>query len=97
MDFWINISNGLAVLAFIALIGLVILIKNAGNDERTQFMGYKLFSFLYTFLLCGLALIIFITAWIPFDYVMLRVCITSLMSLNILIGLGYWIYISKKL
>jgi hypothetical protein len=95
MDLVLNITNGLAVFAFLAFLILVFLIKMEGKDERTQFMGYKLFSFLFTFLLGGLSLIIFITAWKELSYIQLRVCITTLMSLNLLLGLGYWIYLSK--
>jgi hypothetical protein len=95
MDWWIQVSNGLTVLAFVAFLALIYLVKKEGKDERTQYMGYKLFSFLFAFLLCGLVLIIFVTGWKTIDYTTLRVCITSLMSLNIFVGLGYWIFLSK--
>ncbi|WP_042416774.1 hypothetical protein [Geomicrobium sp. JCM 19038] len=97
METLINITNGLTAFALFAFVILVILMKKEGKDERAQYLGYKLFSFLFTFLMGGLALIIFITGWEPIDYILLRVCITTLMSLNIFIGLGYWIYISKKI
>ena len=58
-------------------------------------MGYRLFSFLFTFLLGGLTLILVYTGWKEVDYTQLRVSITTLMSLNILLGLGYWVYLSK--
>lgn len=92
----INATNGLTALAFFAFVILVILIKKEGKDERAQYLGYRLFSFLFTFLLGGLALILFVTAWNPLDYISLRMSITTLMSLNIFVGLGYWIYMSKK-
>lgn len=95
MEMFINLTNGLTVLAFFAFLVLIFLIKKEGKDERTQYMGYKLFSFLFTFLLIGLALIIAVTGWKTIDYTLLRVSITTLMSLNILVGLGYWIYLSK--
>ncbi|MCH5585211.1 hypothetical protein MK805_09545 [Shimazuella sp. AN120528] len=93
----ITITNGLAVFAFLALIVLVILISKEGKDERAQLMGYKLFRFLLVFLWVGLALVIFVTGWKTIDYTQLRVCITTLMSLTIILGLGYWVYLSKKL
>ena len=96
MELFITITNGLSVLALAALVVFVILIKKEGNDERTQYMEFKLLRFLYIFLLGGLSLIIFVTGWKTIDYRLLRVCITSLMSLNIFVGLGYWIYISKN-
>jgi hypothetical protein len=95
METIINITNGLTVLSFIAFLILMILVKKEGKDERSQFMGYKLFRFLFTFLLAGLALIIVVTGWRTLDYTQLRVSITTLFSLNILTGLGYWIYLSK--
>jgi ABC-type proline/glycine betaine transport system permease subunit len=97
METLINITNGLTAFAFFAFVILVVLVKKEGKDERAQYMGYKLFSFLFTFLLGGLALIIFVTGWKPIDYTLLRVCITTLMSLNIFVGLGYWLYIRKKM
>lgn len=97
METLINITNGLTAFAFFAFVILVILMKKEGKDERAQYLGYKLFSFLFTFLLGGSALIIFITAWKPMDYALLRICITTLISLNLLVGLGYWFYISKKM
>lgn len=96
MDTLITITNGLAVAAFIAFLIMVALVRREGKDERSQFMGHKLFSFLFTFLFGGLALIIVVTGWRTLDYAQLRVCITTLMSLNILVGLGYWIYLSKR-
>ncbi len=96
METVISVTNGLAALAFFAVIALVLLIKREGRDERAQYMGYKLFSFLFTFLLGGLAVIIVATGWKPVDYTLLRVCITTLMSLNIFVGLGYWLYIRKR-
>lgn len=54
-----------------------------------------IFRFLFTFLLTGLALIIVVTGWRTLDYTQLRVSITTLFSLNILAGLGYWIYLIK--
>ncbi|MFC4560179.1 hypothetical protein ACFO3D_18645 [Virgibacillus kekensis] len=96
MDLLITITNGLTVVALVAFLILMGLVKKEGRDERSQYMGYKLFSFLFTFLLGGLALIIFVTSWKTIDYTLLRICITTLMSLNLLAGLGYWIYITKK-
>ncbi|MBE2914362.1 hypothetical protein [Anoxybacillus flavithermus] len=90
-----NLYNILAVLALAAFLVLIFLIKREGNDERTQYMVYKLFSFLFTFLLIGLSLIIIVTGWKTIDYTLLRVSITILMSLNIFVGLVYWIYLSK--
>jgi ABC-type proline/glycine betaine transport system permease subunit len=95
METLIIITNGLSAFAFFAFVILVVLIKKEGKDERAQYMSYKLFSFLFTFLLAGLGLIIFVTGWKTIDYTLLRVAITTLMSLNIFVGLGYWIYISK--
>lgn len=93
----INVTNGLTVFAFLALVVLVILISKEGKDERVQLMGYKLFRFLFVFLFGGLALVIFVTGWKSIDYIQLRVCITTLMSLAVILGLGYWVYLSKKL
>lgn len=92
----INITNGLSVFSLLALITLIALTSKEGRDERAQLMSYKLTSFLFIFLLGGLALVILVTGWITIDYVQLRVYITALMSLTIIMGLGYWIYISKK-
>ncbi|WP_280770375.1 hypothetical protein [Salipaludibacillus daqingensis] len=96
MEMLINVTNGITVVAFFAFLVLIFLVRREGKDERTQYMGYKLFRFLFTFLLGGLALIIFITGGQTVDYTLLRVSLTSLMSLTILVGLGYWLYISKK-
>ncbi|AXM88216.1 MULTISPECIES: hypothetical protein [Anoxybacillus] len=95
MGTFVHFTNILAVLALAAFLVLIFLIKREGNDERTQYMVYKLFSFLFTFLLIGLSLIIIVTGWKTIDYTLLRVSITTLMSLNIFVGLVYWIYLSK--
>jgi hypothetical protein len=96
METIITVTNGLSVLSLLAFIFLGFLMKKEGKDERAQFMAYKLFSFLFTFLLGGLALIIFVTGWKTIDYTLLRVCITTLMSLTIFAGLGYWMYIRRS-
>ncbi|WP_297990254.1 hypothetical protein [Anoxybacillus sp.] len=95
MGTFVHFTNGLTVLALAAFLVLIFLIKREGKDERTQYMVYKLFSFLFTFLLIGLSLIIIVTGWKAMDYTLLRVSITTLMSLNIFVGLVYWIYLSK--
>lgn len=96
METIITVTNGLTVIAFFVFVGLVILVAKEGKDERAIFLGYKLFSFLFTFLLGGLALIIFFTGWNTLDYVTLRVCITTLMSLTIVVALGYWLILRHK-
>jgi len=96
VELLINITNGVSIMALVGVIVLAILIKKEGTDERARFMGYKLFSYLFTFLLAGLSLIILVTGWNAIGYALLRICITSLFSLTILVGLGYWIYLSKK-
>jgi hypothetical protein len=96
MDTIITYTNGLAAVSFFVFVGLIILVTKEGKDERATLLGYKLFSFLFVFLLCGLSLIIFFTGWKTIDYVMLRVCITTLMSLTILAGSFYWIIIRRK-
>lgn len=96
METIITVTNGLSGIAFFVFLGLVILVAKEGKDERSTFLGYKLFSFLFVFLLGGLSLIIFYTGWRTLDYVMLRVCITTLMSLTIFAGLSYWLIIRNK-
>lgn len=59
-------------------------------------MEYKLFRFLFVFMLAGLALIMFMTGLKPIDYTLLRVCITTLMSLTVIIGLVFWGLIKRK-
>ncbi|WP_409297017.1 hypothetical protein V1498_04000 [Peribacillus sp. SCS-26] len=95
MERIIYVTNGLSVLAFAAFLVLIFLFKKEGRDERARYMGYRLFSFLFAFLLGGLSLIIFITGTEAFTYIQLRVSITALMSLNLLAGLGYWLYLRK--
>ncbi|WP_156877753.1 hypothetical protein [Shimazuella kribbensis] len=97
METLITITNGLSAFAFFAMIVFVILVMKEGKDERAQLMGYRLYRLLFTFLLGGLALIIFVTGWKEFDYTLLRVCITTLFSLTIFVGLGYWILLRKKI
>ncbi|KHF29440.1 hypothetical protein LR68_01801 [Anoxybacillus sp. BCO1] len=96
MGIFVNLTNGLSVLAFLAFLVLIFFIKKEGKDERAQYIGYKFFSFLFTFLSIGLGLIVAVTGWKNIDYTLLRGSITTLISLTILIGLGYWIYLSKK-
>lgn len=96
METLINITNGLTGFAFLAFLVLLVLVNKEGKDERAVYMGYKLFAFLFVFLLAGLSLIIFITGWQPIEYILLRVYITSLMSLTIFAGLLYWLFIRKK-
>lgn len=96
MELLIRITNGLAVVAFLAFLAMTVLVKKEGRDERTQYMGHKLFSFLFAFLFGGLALIIVVTSWRTLNFTLLRVLITSLMSLSILLGLGYWLYLVRK-
>lgn len=92
----ITITNGLTVVAFLVFLLFVYFIAKEGNDERATFLKFKLFSFLFTFLLSGLALIILYTGWVPLNYVMLRVSITSLMSLTVIVGFLYWLILRKK-
>lgn len=96
MGFLVSITNGLTMLALLGLVALIMLMKREGNDERTHYMWYRMFRFLFVFLWFGLALLILVTAWKTIDYALLRVCITSLSSLTIFVGLGYWIYISNS-
>ena len=96
METLITITNGLTVIAFFMFLGLVFLVTKEGKDERAILLGYKLFSFLFIFLLCGLSLIIFYTGWKTLDYVSLRVYITTLMSLTIFAGFFYWLILRKK-
>lgn len=92
----IAVTNGLAGFAFFAFLGLVVLVAKEGKDERAQFLGYKLFSFLFVFLFGCLSLIIFYTGWVSVEYEVLRVAITTLSSLTIFSGLIYWLIIRKK-
>ncbi len=92
----IMITNALAVIAFFMLLGLAILVVKEGQDERAILLGYKLFSFSFAFLLGGLSLIIFYTGWNTLDYAMLRVCITTLMSVTISAAFFYWLAIRKQ-
>ncbi|MBB6675358.1 hypothetical protein [Cohnella nanjingensis] len=96
METVLTITNGLSGIAFLACIGLVILVAKEGQDERARLLGYKLFSFLFVFLIGGLSLIICYTGWKTIDYVILRICMTTLMSLTIFVGLFYWMIIRKK-
>lgn len=96
MEILIIITNGLSVLSLIALLIILLMVTKEGNDERTHFMGYKLFSFLFFFLLAGISLIILITGWKTISYTLLRVSITTLFSLTIFAGLGFWLYLNKK-
>ncbi|MEK0314527.1 hypothetical protein [Cohnella sp. 56] len=96
MELLTDITNGVSLIALFGVIVLSVLVKKEGTDERARFMGFKLFSFLFTFQLAGLSLIILVTGWNDIGYTWLRICITSLFSLTILVGLGYWIYLGKK-
>ncbi len=96
METIITLTNVLTGIAFFVFLGLVILVAKEGKDERATLLGYKLFSFLFVFLLGGLSIIILYTGWKSLDYTMLRVCITTLMSLTIFVGLFYWLIIRKK-
>jgi len=95
MDFLITVSNGLTVLAFFAFLIISVFVKREGKDERSQMMGYKLMSFLFTFLFGGLALIIFVTGWFDIDYTLLRVSISLLLSLTVLMGSIYWFSLKR--
>lgn len=97
METWIAINNGLTVLALLAFGVLVLLVAKEGQDERSRWMGFKLFRFLFLLLLGGLAAIILVTGWVTVDYETLRSWITLLMSLVIFAGLGYWLYLRNKL
>lgn len=97
METIINITNGLHVIAIVAIVLLVVLVRRGGSDERAQYMGYKLYSFLFTFMLVGLSLIILVTGWYPVEYTMLRVYITTLFSLNVFVGIIYWLYLKQKM
>jgi hypothetical protein len=97
METFITISNGLAAFSFLALVILIVLVSKEGKDERAQLMGYRLFRFLFVFLWSGLALIILVTGWKAIDYTQLRVYISTVLSLTIILGLGFWIYLRKKL
>jgi hypothetical protein len=93
----ITITNGLSALAFFASIVFVVLVMKEGKDERAQLMGYRLFRLLFVFLWGGLAIVILVTGWKPFDYILLRVCISTLLSLTIFLGLGYWVLLRRKI
>ncbi len=96
METVIAVTNGLAGFAFFAFLGLAVMVAKEGKDERAQFLGYKLFSFLFVFLFGCLALIIFYTGWVNVEYEVLRVAITTSLSLTIFSGLIYWLVIRKK-
>ncbi|WLR51892.1 hypothetical protein LC040_02990 [Bacillus tianshenii] len=96
METYISISNGLTAFAFFAFIILLFLVKREGKDERAQYMGYKLLGLLYTFLFGGLSILIFVTGWETVSYTMLRVSLSMLLSLHIFLGLGYWVYLTRK-
>ncbi|ALX48799.1 hypothetical protein [Lentibacillus amyloliquefaciens] len=97
MQTLISLTNGLSVVALLAFIILVAMVSKEGQDERAQYMGYKLYSFLFTLLFIGLSLIVFITGWQSIDYVLLRVFITTLMSITIVVGLVYWLIIRRNI
>lgn len=96
MDTIITLTNGLTGIAFFILVGLIILVAREGKDERAALLGYKLFSFLFVFLLGGLSLIILYTGWRTLDYELLRVCMTTLMSLTVVVGFVYWLILRRK-
>lgn len=96
MNIIVNATNVIGVLAFIVFVILTVFMAKEGHDERTQYMKYKLYSFLFTCLLLGLSLVLFITAWFDTNYTMLRVSITTLFSLVIIIGGLYWSYLTQK-
>ncbi|GEB76623.1 hypothetical protein [Sporolactobacillus inulinus] len=96
MEKIIMFTNSMTVVAFFVVIGLVLSVAKEGKDERAVIMAYRLFRFLFVFL-CGLlSLIILLTSWRTLDYVTLRVCLTTSMSLTVLAGFVYWLIIRKK-
>lgn len=97
METLISITNNLSVFALLAFVALIVLAAKEGNDERASLLGYKLFRFLFVFLLSGLSLIIFYTGWVTIDYVLLRVCLTTLMSVTMFAALIYWMIIRRTI
>lgn len=96
MEKIIMFTNSMTITAFFAVIGLVLSVAKEGKDERAVLMAYRLFRFLFVFLLGLLSLIILYTSWEPLDYVSLRVCLTTSMSLTVFVGIVYWQIIRKK-
>ncbi|SFG61513.1 hypothetical protein [Sporolactobacillus nakayamae] len=96
MEKIIMFTNSLTIAAFFAVIGLVLSVAKEGKDERAVFMAYQLFRFLFVFLLGLLSLIILYTSWRTLNYVFLRICLTTSLSLTVFAGLVYWQIIRKK-
>jgi hypothetical protein len=89
-------TNGLALVAIGAFIALVFSIIKEGSDERARLMGFKLYGSLFLLLFGGLALITFISGFYMINYQQLRMALSILMSITVLWGLLYWIFLKKN-
>jgi hypothetical protein len=89
-------TNGLALVAIVAFIALVLLITKEGTDERAKLMGFKLYGSLFLLLFGGLALITFVSGFYMINYQQLRMTLSILMSITVLWGLLYWIILKKN-
>ncbi|MFU8691680.1 hypothetical protein ACNA6I_17735 [Rossellomorea sp. FS2] len=90
-----TLINGLVVVSFFAFFILMISMAKEGKDERTLLISNKLFRGLYSFIIMGLALMLFTNGWTELDFSTFKTLLSLLLSLHLFFGLGYWFYLLK--
>ncbi|MBT2599799.1 MULTISPECIES: hypothetical protein [Oceanobacillus] len=96
MDILQTLFNGLVAISFIGFLLFILSMKNQGNDERTIFLSQKVFKSMYTVLLLGIVIIFLFNTWSEVSYQVFKMSISIVISLNLLIGVGYWFYLIKR-
>ncbi|MFS0749930.1 MULTISPECIES: hypothetical protein [Oceanobacillus] len=88
--------NGLVAISLIGFLLFILSMKNQGNDERTIFLSQKVFKSMYTVLLLGIVIIFLFNTWSEISYQVFKMSISIVISLNLLLGVGYWFYLIKR-
>ncbi|MCT1576980.1 hypothetical protein M3E13_03880 [Oceanobacillus kimchii] len=96
MDILQTLFNGLVAISFIGFLLFILSMKNQGNDERTIFLSQKVFKSMYTVLLLGIVIIFLFNTWSEVSYQVFKMSISIVISLNLLLGVGYWFYLIKR-
>lgn len=85
------VNSIVAVLGFLAFVGIMILSISRIRDERGIYILNKFFKSMFFLLSASFSVVIFISSWVDLGYEIYRNMVTLLFSLSFIVGFFIWI------
>lgn len=90
------LNSIVAVLGFLAFVGIMILSLSRIRDERGIYILNKFFKSMFFLLSASFSVVIFISSWVDLGYEIYRNMVTLLFSLSFIVGFFIWIGLWRR-